>query len=542
MAASDHVQRFDPDGRFLTGDVGRVDADGALFVEGRIDDVINRGGQKIVPTAVEAAIASMPAIRAVTAFGMPDPILGNRVAVVVELQDGADVTVDELLDHAGQRLRSFMVPELVFFADAIPRNDLGKISRHDLATIYHAGPAEPGSEDEREAALDAPDDLVAAVLDVYGHLLGRTVVDPQSSFYDLGADSLHTLYLHLELEQRFGVTIQPALFARNSSASALASYVARQQERVPLVVNEFQSGDQGETLVFSHAIDGTAWMAFGFARTELAPGRRILGLSVAGPEVLDQGPRPISELVPEYARKVRDLSPGPFVVVGHSLGAHIGAATANAFIAQRASVPVLVVIDDDAELTRRSFGAASRSPAARTVLAFFRHAVDLSPLAPYPGPVVLIRCEEDDADYRSDRTGGWGRSPSVACGTSCCPATTTRSCARTACRPWYRSSSQRSTPHVGKPRAARSRPTPCVRCAMRPVSRVRKGDWPMRSRTGARPSLRTPTNPAGSTRTSRWRCSALTRMTRRTGPWTKHSSGTRGRSRSCCASPRSGPT
>ena len=126
-------------GRFLTGDVGRVDADGALFVEGRIDDVINRGGQKIVPAAVEAAIASMPAIRAVTAFGLPDPILGSRVAVVVELHDGADVTVDELLDHAGQRLRSFMVPELVFFADAIPRNDLGKISRHDLATIYDCG-------------------------------------------------------------------------------------------------------------------------------------------------------------------------------------------------------------------------------------------------------------------------------------------------------------------------------------------------------------------------------------------------------------------
>ena len=198
------------------------------------------------------------------------------------------------------------------------------------------------------------------------------------------------------------------MFARNSSASALAAYVARQQERVPVVVNEFQPGDEGETLVFSHAIDGTAWMAFSVARTELAPGRRILGLSVAGPDVLDQGPRPISELVPEYARMVRDVSPGPYVVAGHSLGAHIGAATANALIAQGGSVPVLVVIDDDAELTRRSFGAAGRSPAARTVLAFFRHAVDLSPLAPYPGPVVLIRCEEDDADYRSDRTAGWG--------------------------------------------------------------------------------------------------------------------------------------
>ena len=46
------------------------------------------------------------------------------------------------------------------------------------------------------------------------------------------------------------------------SASALAAYVARQQERVPVVVNEFQAGDEGETLLFSHAIDGSAWMAF----------------------------------------------------------------------------------------------------------------------------------------------------------------------------------------------------------------------------------------------------------------------------------------
>jgi tetratricopeptide (TPR) repeat protein len=81
---------------------------------------------------------------------------------------------------------------------------------------------------------------------------------------------------------------------------------------------------------------------------------------------------------------------------------------ANALVSEGGSVPLLVVIDDDAELTRRSFGAASGSPSARTLEAYFRHAADLSPLAPYPGRIALIRCEEDDADYRSDRTAGWG--------------------------------------------------------------------------------------------------------------------------------------
>jgi tetratricopeptide (TPR) repeat protein len=133
-----------------------------------------------------------------------------------------------------------------------------------------------------------------------------------------------------------------------------------------------------------------------------------VGLSVAGPDVIEHGPRTLAEIAPEYARRVREASPGPYVVIGHSLGAHIGTATASALLAQRAAVDVIVVIDDDAELTRRSFGAARRAPAARTVVAFNRHAADLSPTAPFPGRIVLIRCEEDDADYRSDRTAGWG--------------------------------------------------------------------------------------------------------------------------------------
>jgi thioesterase domain-containing protein/acyl carrier protein/Flp pilus assembly protein TadD len=354
-------------------------------------------------------VSSHPAVRAVAAFATPDPVLGSRVAVVVELHDGADVAVDELLEHASRSLRSFMVPERVSFTDAIPRNPMGKIARHDLATLYDGTAVDARPTSESQPAPAAPDGVVAAVLDVYSHVLGRAVVDPDASFFDLGADSLHTMYLHLELEQRFGLSIQPATFARMSSASALAAHLAKQRERSGTVtVNEFQPGATAQTLVFSPSIDGSSWIGFGVAKRELAPGRRIVGLSLEGPHVLERGPRTLADLAQEYALGVRGVTTGPYVIIGHSLGAHAGVATANALISQGEQVDLVVVLDDDAELTRRSFGAAHRAPAARTIAAFSRHAVDLSPAVPFPGRIVLVRCEEDDADYRSDQSAGWG--------------------------------------------------------------------------------------------------------------------------------------
>lgn len=114
-----------------TGDLVARDADGYLYVKGRLKEVINRGGEKFAPVEVEEAIRALPGVVDVAVAGIPDEELGERV--------GALVVGDRLLTpaavqrHCRQRLARFKVPELVEFADALPYTALGKLPRSAVA-------------------------------------------------------------------------------------------------------------------------------------------------------------------------------------------------------------------------------------------------------------------------------------------------------------------------------------------------------------------------------------------------------------------------
>src|SRR5207344_2434637 len=96
------------DGWFATGDAGAIDADGVLSVHGRVGDVIITGGEKVWPAAVEAAMGSHPAIRAVLVLGEADNKWGRRVVATIELHASADApSLDELRDLVKQTLPAY---------------------------------------------------------------------------------------------------------------------------------------------------------------------------------------------------------------------------------------------------------------------------------------------------------------------------------------------------------------------------------------------------------------------------------------------------
>jgi fatty-acyl-CoA synthase len=93
------------DGRFLrTGDLGRIDADGYLFITGRAKDLIIRGGHNIDPAMIEEALMGHPAVAFVGAIGQPDAHAGELPCAYVELVKGAQVTVEELMAHAEKHI------------------------------------------------------------------------------------------------------------------------------------------------------------------------------------------------------------------------------------------------------------------------------------------------------------------------------------------------------------------------------------------------------------------------------------------------------
>ncbi len=106
-----------------------------LWFVGCKKDIIIRGGSNIAPAEVERVLLSHPLVRDAAVFGVPDPVLGQRVAAVVQLSSGAgDAALGAILSDTKQQLAEYKAPERLFAVGAVPRNTLGKVDRRAAAT------------------------------------------------------------------------------------------------------------------------------------------------------------------------------------------------------------------------------------------------------------------------------------------------------------------------------------------------------------------------------------------------------------------------
>ena len=123
---------MDDDGFVRTGDLARVDDDGFVWIEGRIGDVINRGGNKVFPDHVEEVLRLSPAVRDVAVVGVPDERLGEvPVAFVV-----GDVDEEALEALCREHLVPYKVPTAFVAVDALLRSEVGKVLRRELLARY----------------------------------------------------------------------------------------------------------------------------------------------------------------------------------------------------------------------------------------------------------------------------------------------------------------------------------------------------------------------------------------------------------------------
>jgi acyl-CoA synthetase (AMP-forming)/AMP-acid ligase II len=120
---------LDEHGWFCTRDRGYVDADGYLFIEGRADDTIIRGGENIAPAEIEEVLLAHPAVAEACVVGLPDDEWGQRLAAAVVVRPGLAVGADELRDRVRSQLRGSKTPETIVFRDSLPHTDTGKMLR-----------------------------------------------------------------------------------------------------------------------------------------------------------------------------------------------------------------------------------------------------------------------------------------------------------------------------------------------------------------------------------------------------------------------------
>lgn len=130
------IQAITPDGWLRTGDLGWRDEEGYIYLAGRADDMIIRGGENISPEEVEDVLHSHPKIDEAAVIGIPDPEWGQEPRSIVVLKKGEVVTPEEIIEFCRTRLAGFKRPRSVVFINTLPRNPIGKVLRKKLREEY----------------------------------------------------------------------------------------------------------------------------------------------------------------------------------------------------------------------------------------------------------------------------------------------------------------------------------------------------------------------------------------------------------------------
>jgi long-chain acyl-CoA synthetase len=133
------AKSIDADGWFRSGDAGYLDADGYLYIHDRVKDMIVSGGENVYPAEVENVLMGHPGIADVAVIGVPHEKWGETAKAMVVRKPDVEVTEQDIIDYARERLARFKCPTSVDWIDALPRNPSGKILKKDLRAPYWEG-------------------------------------------------------------------------------------------------------------------------------------------------------------------------------------------------------------------------------------------------------------------------------------------------------------------------------------------------------------------------------------------------------------------
>jgi acyl-CoA synthetase (AMP-forming)/AMP-acid ligase II/thioesterase domain-containing protein/acyl carrier protein len=337
-------------GWFHTGDLGRVDQEGDLFITGRIKEIINRGGEIIVPIEIDHALADHPAVAQAAAFSVDHPTLGEDAGVAIVLRPGAIVTEAEIRGFlADGRLSRARIPNRIVFTDSIPVSATGKPLRKMLsekfgASIAESSPAETLTPTERRIA-----ESWASLLGISG-IPGRA-----DNFFQLGGDSLSAARMIAAVDKQFdlrGRLWERAEFFDSPTVAALADILALFKagpDRAPGAAAE--KGVEGMSAVFLQALGSSAPIVF-FPGDRMNPWylrHLVKHLGEKRPFIVLLHELTCADQFDIFASRAVTLiqkirSSGPVVLAGHCYGGILAYEVAQRLVAAgRSRIPVVLI-------------------------------------------------------------------------------------------------------------------------------------------------------------------------------------------------------
>jgi oxalate---CoA ligase len=203
------------DGWFRTGDQGRLDDEGYLYVSGRLKELVNRGGEKVSPREVDEALLEHHAVEQAAAFAVPHPTLGEDLLAIVVARPDAKIDGATLRTFLSERLAYFKVPSQILLVKDIPKGPTGKVQRDQLHGLFgHLAQHQfvaPRSDVERSLDL------------IFQDVLGCGPVGVDDDFFSIGGDSLKGAQVVARIRTRHAVEITvPIVFAHRTIATLAA--------------------------------------------------------------------------------------------------------------------------------------------------------------------------------------------------------------------------------------------------------------------------------------------------------------------------------
>jgi acyl-CoA synthetase (AMP-forming)/AMP-acid ligase II len=205
-----------PDGWLCTGDVGYLDEDGYVFVVGRAQEFVKKGGVKVSLREIDEALARHPAVAAAAAIGVPDRYVGEELAAFVVLRPGTTATTGALLSFCEEQVGALKVPARIELVSELPRGPSGKIERHRL--VAAAGRRESGP-------LPARAQVEQTVLDAFRSVLGLEHLGVHDDFFAVGGHSLLALRTVARLRRLLERDLPVGLLFEAPTAAGLSARI-----------------------------------------------------------------------------------------------------------------------------------------------------------------------------------------------------------------------------------------------------------------------------------------------------------------------------
>lgn len=214
-------------GWFRTGDQGYLDDDGYLFINGRLKEIINRGGEKISPAEVDRVLLDHAAVVEAVSFAVPHPTLGEDIAAAVVLQKNSAVSERELQRFVAGRLAEFKTPRHVLFLDAIPKSASGKLQRLGLAEKVGLSASSRAESGLNGRCLAPRTEIESKMAEIWAEVLGVEQVGIYDNFFDLGGDSIIAARISNRVYSLLQVELSPRGFFEAPTVGDQATVVEK---------------------------------------------------------------------------------------------------------------------------------------------------------------------------------------------------------------------------------------------------------------------------------------------------------------------------